>query len=204
MPRGRWIGVLIWGVLVCAVIVPVVIAAASPLQAFRSIVYVIAGLSGVTALSLMLVQPLLAAGYLPGIRVPQGRRWHRWIGAALVVCVALHIGGLYLTSPPDTLDALLLVSPTPFSVYGVIGLWSLVFTAVFVAMRTRLGLRPGTWRIVHNVLASVVVVSSVVHALMIEGTMGAQSKVILCAGVLLATAIVVVHLRVIRPMRRTR
>ena len=201
---GGWAKALVWGVLACAVIIPIAVAVASPLQAFRSPAYIVAGLSGVIALTILLVQPLLAAGYLPGLRIPQERRWHRWIGSALVLAVGLHIGGLYLTSPPDTLDALLLVSPTPFSVYGVIGLWSLILTALLVAARPRLSLRPVTWRIVHNVLTSVVVVSSVVHALLIEGTMGVQSKVILCACVLAATAAVFVHLRIIKPMRRNR
>jgi len=36
------------------------------------------------------------------------------VGAAIILCVVLYVGGLFLTSPPGTLDALLLVAPTPF------------------------------------------------------------------------------------------
>ncbi|MEM7709923.1 MAG: ferric reductase-like transmembrane domain-containing protein, partial [Pseudomonadota bacterium] len=178
------------------------VAAASPLQAFRDAPYIVASLSGIAALAVLFLQPLLAAGYLPGLTPPLERRLHRWLGTSLVVAVALHVGGLYLTSPPDALDALLLVSPTPFSVYGVTAMWAIVLTALLVILRRRLPLAPGTWRIVHNALAVVVVVGTVVHALMIEGTMGAVSKWTLCLAALGTTAVAVVHLRVVRPWRR--
>jgi len=195
---------LIWAALACLMIGPVLAAAASPLLAYRSVVYIVAGIAGVAALSLLLIQPLLAAGYLPGLSPTQARRWHRWVGSTLALAVVIHIGGLYLTSPPDTLDALILASPTPFSVYGVIGLWSLVLTVVLVAARSKLGLRPPLWRVFHTILASVVVVSSVVHALLIEGTMGTTSKIILCAAVLIVTAATMINLRVVRPLLQNR
>lgn len=195
---------MIWTVLACAVIAPLVVAAGSPFLASRDLVYILAGMAGIVALCLLLVQPLLAAGYLPGLRAFEARRWHRWIGSGLAIAVALHVGGLYLTSPADALDALLLVSPTPFSVYGVIGLWSVVLTVILVAARPRLGLGVTWWRIVHNGLAAIVVVSSVVHTLMIEGTMGWLSKLILCACVLGATAVATVHLRFVKPILKNR
>jgi len=182
--------------------VPVAIAAGSPFLAWRDAIYIGAGFAGIIALALLLIQPLLAGGYLPGLGLAQARRWHRWIGAGIVGGIVLHVAGLYVTSPQDALDALLLVSPTPFSVYGVVGLWTALLTALLVGMRARLGWRPAFWRIVHNALAAVVVVASVVHALMIEGTMGAISKAALCAMVIAATAGAILHLRVIRPRRR--
>lgn len=204
LDAGRPLTVLVWLTLAVLVIAPVGIAANSPLLAGRDIAYIVSGIAGVSALALLLLQPLLAAGYLPGLRVKQERRWHRWVGSGIVFAVLLHIGGLYVTSPPDTIDALLLVSPTLFSVYGVVGLWSLILTAIFVAMRLRISMRYGIWRIIHNGLAVVVVVSSVVHAWMIEGTMGGLSKIILCAGVLVVTAFVILHLRVVKPLQRSR
>lgn len=201
---GRLINLLLWLVLVAAVIGPIVVAATSPLLAGRDGAYILSGIAGVTALALLLLQPLLAGGYLPRLRVMQERRWHRWVGTGIVIAVLLHVAGLYVTSPPDTIDALLLVSPTLFSVYGVIGLWSLILTGVLVVFRLRMGLRYGTWRIIHNGVAVIVVVSSVVHALMIEGAMGSVSKLILCVIVLLATALVILHLRVIKPMLKKR
>ena len=201
---GRIYTIIIWIVLAGAVITPVAIAATSPLLAARTGAYIIAGIAGTAALALLLVQPLLAAGYLPGLHVARARLWHRRVGAAIVIGVALHVGGLYLTSPPDALDALLLVAPTPFSVYGVIGMWSIIGTIILVVLRSRLGLGQIAWRIVHNALSAIVVVTSVVHALMIEGTMGSLSKQILCIGILAIMAIVSAYLRLIKPMLRKR
>lgn len=180
-------------------ILPVAIATTSPYLAGRDVIYITAGLAGIVALALLLAQPLLAAGYLPGMSGLRAKRWHRFVGTGIIIAVALHIGGLYLTSPPDALDALLLVSPTPFSVYGVIGMWSVVLTALLVVARSTLRLRYSVWRIVHNALAVILVVASVVHALLIEGTMGSVSKMILCACVLVATLVVIVHLRIVKP-----
>lgn len=194
--------VLVWVILAVMLFVPLLVAALNPLQASRNAAYIVASLAGVFALGLMLVQPLLAAGYLPGLALVKMRRWHRIVGGGLVVAVMLHIGGLYLTSPPDTLDALFLVSPTPFSIYGVTAMWALVFTALLVALKKRLGIKLSLWRIAHNVLAVIAVISTIVHALMIEGTMGQISKIILCVAVGAVTLAAVIHLRIIEPLAR--
>ncbi len=178
-----------WLALAACVLVPVGLAAASPLQASREALWIFGGMAGVVALALLLVQPILAAGLLPGPSIPTTRRWHRWIGAAIVAAVLLHVGGLYLYSPDDISDALLLVSPTPFAVYGVIGLCGVVLTALLVALRARSGMRYVAWRIAHNGVSLVVVVSSVVHAVLIEGAMGFVSKAILCGLVIAAATI---------------
>ncbi len=182
--------------------VPLAVAATSPLLAWREAPYIISGFAGALALAILLLQPLLAAGYLPGVHPLRARRWHGWLGAGLIACVAVHVIGLYLTSPPDTMDALLLVSPTPFSVYGVLGMVALAVTGLLVAFRRRL--HPARWRVVHNGLAVVVVVCSVVHALLIEGTMGTVTKWVLCLAILAAAGFVIGHLRIIKPMRKAR
>jgi predicted ferric reductase len=187
--------VLIWAALAGAVGVPVAVAATSPLLAWRDPVYVMAGLAGVAALALMLVQPLLAAGCLPGLPPPRGRRVHGWVGGALVVAVAAHVGGLWLTSPPDVIDALLFQSPTPFSAWGVVAMGAVLATALLAALRRPLRLRPAAWRLGHRALAAVIVAGTVVHALLIEGTMGMVSKAVLCALVLAATGIVLAGAR---------
>ncbi|PTX58005.1 ferric reductase like protein [Litoreibacter ponti] len=179
---------------------PVVIAALNPLLAYRGPEYIIGGFAGILALSLLTFQPLLAAGYLPGLATPKGRRWHKWTGIALIALVVLHVVGLYLTSAPDTLDALLLVSPTPFSIYGVSAMWAVFATAILVRLRRRL--RPSVWRWVHNGLSAFIVVATVIHAVQIEGAMGQTSKYLACAAALLATATALIHLRVIAPLRR--
>jgi predicted ferric reductase len=184
---------LIWAALATAVCVPIAAAAASPLLAWRGPVYILAGFAGIIALWLMLVQPLLIAGYLPGLSAYRGRRTHHWIGGALVVAVVIHVGGLWITSPPDMIDALLFTSPTPFSPFGVIAMWAIFAVALLAALRRRLGLR--TWRIAHMLLAIVIVVGSVVHGILIEGTMETVSKAALCALVLAATIKVMADLR---------
>ena len=189
---------LIWAALATAICVPIAAAAASPLLAWRDPIYIAAGFAGIVALGLMLVQPLLIGGYLPGLSAYRGRRTHHWIGGALVVAVVVHVGGLWITSPPDMIDALLFASPTPFSPWGVIAMWAIFAVALIAALRRRLGLRAQMWRIVHMPLAIVIVAGSVVHAMLIEGTMETISKAALCALVLAATIKVMADLRVWR------
>src|SRR5262249_8846627 len=182
--------------LAAAVFVPIAAAAASPLLEWRGPVYILAGFAGIIGLGLMLVQPLLIAGYLPGLSAYRGRRAHHWIGGALVAMVVVHVAGLWITSPPDMIDALLFTSPTPFSAFGVIAMWAIFAVALLAALRRRLGLRPRTWRIAHTLLAVVIVVGSVVHGLLIEGAMETVTKAALCALVVAATIKVIADLRV--------
>nr|WP_246227874.1 ferric reductase-like transmembrane domain-containing protein [Roseobacter ponti] len=160
-------------------------AAASPLLAWRDPVYIIAGFAGIVAMSLLLVQPLLARGRLPGLNIRQSRTLHRMTGAALVAGVVIHVVGLWVTSPPDVVDALLFRSPTPFSAWGVIAMWAVFAAAVLAVFRRRL--RPRLWRLAHSGIAVVIVTGTVIHALQIEGTMETASKVALCALVIAAT-----------------
>jgi hypothetical protein len=189
---------LIWAALAAAIGVPIAAAAMSPLLEWRGPVYILAGFAGIVALGLVLVQPLLIGGYLPGLAGRIGRRAHLWIGGTLVVAVVIHVAGLWITSPPDMIDALVFASPTPFSPFGVIAMWVIFAVALLAALRRRLGLRPQTWRIAHMSLAVVIVAGSVVHAMLIEGAMEMVSKVVLCALVLAAAIKVMIDLRVWR------
>jgi len=193
---------LIWALLAAAIFVPIAAAAASPLLAWRGPVYILAGFAGIIALGLMLVQPLLIGGYLPGLSAYRGRRVHHWVGGALVAAVVVHVGGLWFTSPPDMIDALLFASPTPFSPFGVIAMWAIFAVALLAAFRRRLGLR--TWRIAHMSLAVVIVGGSIVHAMLVEGTMETMSKAALCALVLGAAIKVMADLQVWRKRARSR
>jgi predicted ferric reductase len=189
---------LIWAALAAVICVPLAAAAASPLLEWRGPVYILGGFAGIIALGILLVQPLLIGGYLPGPSAYRRRRAHLWIGGVLVVAVVVHVAGLWITSPPDMIDALLFTSPTPFSAFGVIAMWAIFAVALLAALRRRLGLRPRTWRIAHTLLAVVIVVGSVVHALLIEGAMETVSKAALCALVLAAAVKVIADLRVWR------
>ena len=192
--------VLIWTALAAALAVPVVVAAASPLLAWRDPIYIAAGFAGVVGLALLLIQPLLAGGYLPGLRVRLGRRLHAWVGVGLLAAVVVHVAGLWLTSPPDVVDALLFRSPTPFSAWGVVAMWAVFATALLAALRARLRLI--VWRLCHIILAVVIVLGSVVHALLIDGTMGIVSKAVLSALVIATAAKVVIDLRIFSGIRR--
>ena len=188
--------VLIWAALAIAIIAPIVLSASSPLLAWRDPIYILAGFAGVFAMTLLLVQPLLVAGYLPGMSGLRGRRAHRWVGGVMVVSVLVHVVALWITSPPDVIDALLLTSPTPFSAWGVIAMWAVFAAALLGLLRQRLRLRPYLWRRCHTALAAVVVVGSAVHAILIEGTMETMSKVALCVLVLTANVKALAALRV--------
>ena len=196
--KGAWWSrpILIWAALAFAITVPIAAAAFSLQLQWRSPIYIIAGFAGVVALAVMLVQPLLIGGYLPGLSAIRNRLIHRWIGGTLVLAVVIHVGGLWITSPPDVIDALLFVSPTPFSAWGVIAMWAIFAVALLASLRRRLRLRPRTWRLGHSLLAIVIVVGTIVHAVLIEGTMETMSKVVLCVLVLAATIKILVDLRV--------
>ena len=193
---------LIWAVLAAAICVPIAAAAVSPLLEWRGPVYILAGFAGIIALSVMLVQPLLIGGYLPGLPARIGRRVHHWTGGALVAAVVIHVAGLWITSPPDMIDALTFTSPTPFSPFGVIAMWAIFTVAVLAVVRRRLG--PRAWRIAHTLLAIVIVAASVLHAVLIEGAMETVSKAALCALVLAATIKVMADLRVWRKRATSR
>ncbi|QDF40527.1 ferric reductase-like transmembrane domain-containing protein [Bradyrhizobium symbiodeficiens] len=196
--------ILIWVAIALALGVPVALAATSEQLAWRGPVYILAGFAGIVALGLVLVQPMLIGGYLPPLSAYRGRRAHRWIGGALVLAVVIHVAGLWITSPPDMIDALTYTSPTPFSPFGVTAMWAIFIVALLASLRRRLGLRPRTWRFLHMPLAIVIVAGSVVHCLLIEGTMETMSKVALCVLVLAVTAKVMIDLQVWRKRRTLR
>ncbi|MCJ8311037.1 MAG: ferric reductase [Rhizobiaceae bacterium] len=196
--KSRPVKILIWAVFVHAIIVPFAVAATSPLLAWREPIYIVAGFAGVIAMGLLLAQPLLIGGYLPGLSKLRSRSLHRWVGAMLVCAIVVHVGGLWLTSPPDVIDALVFNSPTPFSVWGVIAMWTVFAAALLAAFRRPLRLHPWTWKTAHASLAIVTVAGSIAHALLIEGTMGTVSKLVLCVLVAAATAKLVFDLGVRR------
>ena len=195
---------LFWGMLVATIAISLFAAATSPLLAWREPVYIVAGFAGVVGLALILIQPLLAAGLLPGVPLLSGRRLHQWVGVLLVAAVVVHVAGLWITSPPDVIDALLFISPTPFAVWGVIAMWALFAAAALAAVRRRLRVRPRVWRVAHTTLAALIVLGTVIHALLIEGTMGLVSKTVLCVLAVIAFIKVVIDLKTWTVIRRRR
>ena len=180
---------VVWLVVAGFVLVPIIVAAASPLQASRDAIWIVGGMAGVVAFAIMSLQLMLIGRFPPLSNSLHERSWHRWIGTAIVALVMLHVGGLCVTSPGDITDALLLVSPTPFALYGVIGLAGVILTAGLAPFCKRVGYR--SWQIAHQVLALIIIIGSVVHTLLIEGAMGETSKLVLCTFLVVATAGVV-------------
>ncbi|MDF1790433.1 MAG: ferric reductase-like transmembrane domain-containing protein [Thalassobaculaceae bacterium] len=195
--------VLAWAALATVIAIPVAAAAFSPLLAWRQPIYIAAGFAGIAAMALLLVQPLLIGGYLPGLSDRRARKLHRAIGAVLVTTVVVHVAGLWITSPPDVIDVLLFRSPTPFSVWGALAMWAVFAAALIAALRGRIALRPRAWRLAHTALAAATVLCSALHALLIEGTMETVSKAALCGLAILATAKLAYDLRMwtLRPRR---
>jgi len=74
------VNVIVWIIVVVAVCVPLTLAANSELLQWREPIYIAAGIAGVFAMALLLFQPLLAAGYLPGLTRVHSRRVHRVVG----------------------------------------------------------------------------------------------------------------------------
>ncbi len=184
---------LIWAALALALGAPLALAATSPLLAWRDATYIVAGFAGIFGMALLVAQPLLAAGDLPNLSRIRSRRIHRLVGAILVTAILVHVGGLWITSPPDVIDALTFASPTPFSIWGVLAMWAVFATALVAVLRKRLSLR--LWQRAHAGLGLVVALGTVLHALLITGTMETVSKVALSAIVLALAARMVWRLR---------
>jgi len=74
-------------------------------------------------------------------------------------------------------------------------MWAVFAAALIAAFRKRLGIRLQTWRRGHAGLVVVTVTGSVLHAMLIEGTMETMSKFALCVLVALALIKAVADLR---------
>lgn len=167
--------------------VPMALALNSPLLAWRDAIYIAAGIAGVLGLALLLLQPLLANQALPGLTRRQSLRCHQISGMLLALAIIIHVAALWVTSPPDVVDALLFVSPTPFSAWGVVAMWAAFASALIAGLRRKILLRYRVWRALHLGLGFIVVVGTVIHAALIDGTMEPWSKHALSGCVLLAT-----------------
>ena len=179
---------LIWLAFIVILIAPLLAAATSEFLQWRDSIYITAGFAGIAAMSLLLVQPLLIGGYLPSISPRNNRKLHKWIGTTLVSLVIIHVLFLWFTSPPDVIDVLLFRSPTPFSLWGVVAMWAVFFLGLMAALRKQLRLPLRVWQRLHLVLATITVIGSVGHALLIEGTMEQFTKIMICILVVAATA----------------
>lgn len=187
---------LVWGIVAFVALVPLVAVGFSAQLAWRDPIYIGSGFAGVAALSLMLIQVLLAGRFkFLGISPSAASRFHLILGQVLVLAVFAHVAGLYLTSPLDVVDVFLLRAPTVYSFWGLLALYALFATFLVAMFRRSVRLRPKTWRKIHGTLAAITAIGTVAHTVLIQGTMEPVSKGILCFAVLAVTAIVVSGLR---------
>lgn len=194
-------GWLAWLGVAGAMTVPVALAVASPYLAYRNPAYILGGFAGIVCLALLLIQPLLAAGYLPGLSPVQARRWHRRAG----------VGDRAVRGDPCRRPVR--DQPARHDRRAVAGRADPVLglrgggdveplpgrRLVPLRRRTRLG--PRGWSLLHNLLALVVVVATALHAVQIEGAMEPVSKTALCGLVLIATAAALIDVRLLRQRR---
>lgn len=160
-------------------------AALSPLQAGRDLTWIAGGLTGVLALGLLVPQGLLATGWIT--TGPRQRRWHRRTAYLLILAVLAHVGGLYLYSPDDILDALLLHMPL-YSKLGVASLAALVLVAALAAARRAFRRHPSGWRIAHGTLAALVAATAIGHTVLAWGALDGWAERLTVLAVMLAIA----------------
>ena len=181
---SRPIHIGIWVAALALITAPIIAASFSPLLQWRQPIYIIAGFSGIIGFGLLLVQPLLAGRYLTGLSPILARKIHKWVGAGLVTLVLVHVAGLWITSPPDVIDAFLFRSPTAFTPWGVIAFFCTVASATVALWRKKIG--PRLWKSVHLTLAASVIIGTVAHAFLIDGTMEPITKGLLSLAVVVA------------------
>ena len=187
--------------LVALFVVPLAAAALSPLQVGRDVTWVLGALAGVLALALATVQVLLPTPWLGDVLAGLDVRIHKTVGLTLAAVVVGHVLGLYLYSPDDVRDALLLQTPT-YSRLGVLSAWSVGLSIALALARNRLGLVYADWQILHSALAVAIVGTAVGHALMIRGTLDGPAELLLCAAAVAAVTAGVLYQHVLRPLRR--
>jgi len=83
------------------------------------------------------------------------------------LAVLVHVGGLWITSPPDVVDACFFARRRRFP-YRAVAMWALFLAALVAAMRRRWHLAPRVWSWTHTGLVVAAVVGTVGHALSID------------------------------------
>jgi predicted ferric reductase len=197
-PAARWAGFAVLAVIVSA---PVVVSSLSPLQTGRTITWVLGTAAGVLGLSLLVVQMILPTRWLYVMLGGSNLRWHRRLGLAVAALVIAHVVGLYLYSPDDIGDALILQAPT-YSRLGVLSAWCMLLTVGLALARRRLPLLYDDWQILHSVLAVAVTGTAVGHVLLLEGTLDGLAEWLVCLAAVAAATAGIVYWHVLRPLER--
>ena len=174
-----------WTVLCLGLAACVLSIAGSPQLAYRQPIYIAASFAGGIAMALLVIQALLPSGAFFGIGARAGRRVHRITGVLVLGLVIVHVATLWITSPPDVIDALTFSSPTPFSIWGVLAMWGVIATAVLAALRRKV--RVLVWQSAHIILGITIAATTILHVIFIDGTLADWAKGVLCLGLGAAT-----------------
>jgi len=150
--------------------VPVALALTDRHLSSASAALVLSTVTGALAVSALVVQPLLARGH----RIAR----HQILGTVAFALVLVHVGALFVESPSDAWFAISPDGPTRARM-ALIATIALIGVVALGALRTRLPLRGGTWRLLHAYLAVVVLTLGIGHAFLTDGALDDAGTVVL-------------------------
>lgn len=157
-----------------AVAVPLSLALTDRHLSGASTALVVSTTAGTLAASALALQPLLARRR----RITR----HQILGSIVLVLVLVHVAALFVESSSDAWFALSPDGPTRarMALIATIALFCVVGLG---ALRSRLPLAAGTWRLLHAYLAVVVITLGIGHAVLTDGALDdAGTTVLLVLG----------------------
>ena len=179
---------------VAVIAVPVTLALTDRHLADASAALVLSTAAGGLAVSALVLQPLLARGR----RIAR----HQILGTVAFVLVLVHVGALFAESPGDAWFALSPDGPTRARM-ALIATIALFGAVALGALRSRLSLGGGTWRVLHAYLAAVVIALGIGHAVLTDGALDdAGTTVLIALGALGLLGIPAAHAARSRRARR--
>ena len=125
-------------------------------------------------------------------------RFHRGISLVAFTFVLAHPILLFITDP-TTLELLRFWDAPWRARFGLLSLVSLIAIVVTSLWRERVRLSYETWRIVHAVLALVIVVTALVHVQLVGYYVATVWKQVLWIAMSVALISVLIHVRLVRP-----
>jgi predicted ferric reductase len=174
--------------------VPLTLALTDRHLAGASAALMVATATGTLAASGLALQPLLARRR----RITR----HQILGSILLGLVLVHVGALFVESPEDAWFALSPDGPTRarMALFATIALFGVVALG---ALRTRLPIAAGTWRLLHAYLAVVVIALGIGHAVLTDGALDdAGTAVLLLLGAVGLLGVPAAHVTRSRRARR--
>ena len=188
-------GTLVVAVVVVLAVVPAGIALSSPHLAAAPGLLVVSTTSA-AARGRGARGPALALAPPTAARAPP---LHVVLGGVVAALVVAHVGALVIDDPDDAWFAMSPDGPTRARM-ALIATVLLVAVTLLGVLRRRLGWSGATWRLVHGVLAALVVALGVGHAVLTDGALDGVGTVVLLVlgGLGLAGAAV----QVVRSLRR--